>query len=217
MSRSSFLLNDDLADYVRAHTDPVDDLVADLIAETATLPMAGMQVSVELSKFLTILTKVMRPQRVLEIGTFTGYSALSMARGLPPGGRIMACDVSGEWTAIARKYWARAGVADVIDLRLAPALETLEALPPGPQFDLVFIDADKTGYPSYFEATVDRVVSGGLILADNVLRHGRVVDADADSENVRAIRRFNDLVVSDERVEAVLLPAFDGLTMALRK
>ena len=216
MSRTSFLLSDDLSAYVRAHSEPVDDVVADLITETAALPAAGMQVSVEQGLFLSILTSVMQPTSVLEIGTFTGFSTLSMARALPPEGRILACDVSEEWTEIARRYWDRAGVADRIDLRLGPALETLASLPSETRFDLVFIDADKTAYPAYFEEIVDRIRPRGLLLADNVCgRRGR--QTGAHSEAVDALRRFNDLVVADSRVETLLLPAFDGLTMALRK
>ncbi len=217
MSRTSFLLSDDLSAYVRAHSEPVDDVVADLITETAALPAAGMQVSVEQGLFLSILTSVMQPTSVLEIGTFTGFSTLSMARALPPEGRILACDVSEEWTEIARRYWDRAGVADRIDLRLGPALETLASLPSETRFDLVFIDADKTAYPAYFEEIVDRIRPRGLLLADNVLWSGEVVRPGAHSEAVDALRRFNDLVVADSRVETLLLPAFDGLTMALRK
>ena len=217
MSRTSFLLSDDLAAYVRAHSDAVDDVVGDLIAETAALPAAGMQVSVEQGLFLGIVTRIMKPMSVLEIGTFTGLSTLAMARALPSGGRIMACDVSDEWTAIARRYWERAGVADRIDLRLAPALETLASLPTDVLFDLVFIDADKTAYPAYFEETVNRMRRGGLLLADNVLWSGEVVRPGAQSEDVVALRRFNDLVATDSRVETLLLPAFDGLTMALRR
>jgi len=164
-----------------------------------------------------MLVRLIGATSILEIGTFTGYSALCMARGLPPGGRLLACDVSEEWTSIARRYWDRAGVSDRIDLRLAPATETLAGLPVDVTFDLVFIDADKVSYPEYFEATVDRVHPGGLILADNVLWKGRIDDPTTSSESVHALREFNDLVLTDPRVEALLLPVFDGLTFAVRR
>lgn len=217
MSRSSFRLSEGLAAYVRSHTEPPDDIAQALIDETSTLPNAGMQISSEHGLFLTMLVRLIGATSILEIGTFTGYSALCMARGLPPGGKLLACDVSEEWTRIARRYWDRAGVSDRIDLRLAPATETLAGLPADVTFDLVFIDADKVSYPDYFEATVDRVPPGGLILADNVLWGGRIDDPSASSESVRALREFNDLVLTDPRVEALLLPVFDGLTFAVRR
>jgi caffeoyl-CoA O-methyltransferase len=153
-------------------------------------------------------------RRAVEVGTFTGYSSLCIARGLADGGSLLCCDVSEEWTAIARKAWERAGVGDRIELRIAPALETLRALPADPEVDLVFIDADKPNYPAYWDELVPRVRPGGLLLADNVLWSGQIVDESASGDNVNALREFNEKVAADERVEAVMLTAFDGLTIA---
>jgi caffeoyl-CoA O-methyltransferase len=148
------------------------------------------------------------------VGTFTGLSALAIARGLPPDGKLLCLDVHEEWTAVARRAWARAGVAGRIELRIAPAAESLRALPEGPQFDFAFIDADKRGYPVYWEEIVRRLRPGGLIAADNVLWEGEVVKPEEQGEDVVAIRRFNELVLADRRVESVMLALADGLTLA---
>ena len=214
MSRSSFMLSDELAAYVRASSEPMDVIAQDLIDETARLPMAGMQIAPDQGTFLKLLVQLTGSASVLEIGTFTGFSALCMARGLPEGGRLLACDVSEEWTGIARRYWERAGVSDRIELQIGPALDTLASLAPDTMFDLAFIDADKEPYPDYFQAVVDRINPGGLILADNVLQSGRITDTSSESANIAALRDFNATVVADPRVEAVLLAAFDGLTFA---
>jgi caffeoyl-CoA O-methyltransferase len=153
----------------------------------------------------------------VEVGTFTGYSSLCIARALPADGKLVCCDISDEWTRIGRRAWQRAGVADRIDLRLGPALDTLRVLPKGETIDFVFIDADKGGYVSYWEQLVPRVRPGGLLLADNVLWSGRIVDESSDDANVQALQAFNDLVLHDERVEVVVLPAFDGLTIARKR
>ena len=212
MSRSSFMLNDELGAYVTDHSEAVDAIAQELIDETARLPMAEMQISPEQGVFLKLLVQLTGATSVLEIGTFTGFSALCMARGLPGNGRLLSCDVSDEWTSIGRRYWERAGIADRIDLRIGPALDTLAALPSAMTFDRVFIDADKPGYPGYFHAVIDRVNAGGLILADNVLRGGQITGTGSDS--AAALREFNHLAASDPRVETVLLPVFDGLTFA---
>jgi caffeoyl-CoA O-methyltransferase len=175
-----------------------------------------MQVAPEQGAFMTLLVRATGARRAIEVGTFTGYSALCIARGLPDDGQLLACDVSEEWTSIGRRYWERAGVAKKIDLRIGPALDTLRALPQEPRFDLAFIDADKTSYPAYYEEILLRLRQGGLILVDNVLWMGRVVDASADDENTRAIRAFNDRVAADRRVDCVMLAVSDGLTL-LRK
>ena len=216
MSRSSFMLSDELGEYVRSQSAPMDEVAQALIDETARLPMAGMQIAPEQGTFLKLLVQLTGAASVLEIGTFTGFSALCMARGLPDDGRLLACDVSEEWTTIARRYWERAGVADRIELRIGSALDTLASLTPNRTFDLAFIDADKESYPAYFEAVVDRINPGGLILADNVLQHGRIIDSTSESTSVAALREFNAMVAEDLRVEAVLLAAFDGLTFARR-
>ena len=217
MTARNFLLSDALDAYVRAHTEPPDPIARDLIAETAALPMAGMQIGPDEAGLLALLVRISGARDLIEVGTFTGYSSLAMASALPEGGRLLCCDVSEEWTAIARRYWRRAGVADRIELRLAPAIETLRALPAGPQFDLAFLDADKERYPDYFAELVPRLRPGGLLLADNVLWSGAVAD-DADGrESTAGLRRFSRLAVDDERLETVLLPAFDGLSISRRR
>jgi predicted O-methyltransferase YrrM len=213
----SFLLNSELADYLVAHGTPPDDVQQQLIAATAALgPVAGMQVSPEQGAFLTILTRAIGARRAIEVGTFTGYSALCIARGLPADGKLIACDVSEEWTSIGRRYWEKAGVADRIDLRIAPALETLQKLDRDDSFDLAFIDADKPNYWNYFETLLPHIKPNGLVLVDNVLWGGNVVNPDANDDNTKAIKAFNDKLAADTRVEKVMLPISDGLTIARR-
>jgi len=214
----SFLLSSELADYLVAHGTPPDAVQEALIEETAALgAVAGMQIAPEQGAFLTVLTRLLGARRAIEIGTFTGYSALCIARGLADDGRLICCDVSEEWTSVGRKAWESAGVADRIDLRIAPALDTLRALDAGATFDLAFIDADKPNYANYYEALLPRMRVNGAILVDNVLWDGRVVQADADDENTVAIRTFNEMVAADERVETVMLPISDGLTIARKR
>ncbi len=214
----SFLLTAELGDYLVAHGTPPDDVQKELIAETAALgPVAGMQVAPEQGAFLTILTRAIGARHTIEVGTFTGYSALCIARGLPADGKLLACDVSDEWTAIGRRYWEKAGVADRIDLKIAPALETIQKLGNEAVFDLAFIDADKPNYWNYFDALLPRIKSNGLILVDNVLWSGNVINQEANDDNTKAIKQFNDKLASDERVEAVMLPVSDGLTIARKK
>jgi caffeoyl-CoA O-methyltransferase len=216
MSAKSIGLSDELQAYVVEHTDPREDVLAELAAETREMfaSRAGMQIAPEQGAFMTLVSRMVAPTFAVEVGTFTGYSSICVARGLSDGGRLLCCDISEEWTSVARRYWDKAGVADRIELRLAPALETLRALPQEPHVDLVFIDADKTGYPAYWEELVPRMRPGGVILVDNVLQDGRVVDPEADDDDVVAIRAFNDRVVADARVEVVMLPLADGLTVA---
>jgi caffeoyl-CoA O-methyltransferase len=203
--------------YLVAHGTPPDAVQRELIAETARLgQIAVMQVAPEQGAFLTLIARLIGAREAVEVGTFTGYSALAIARGLAPGGRLLCCDVSAEWTAIARRAWERAGVAERIELRIAPAVETLRALPETPRFDLAFIDADKINYATYYEEILKRTRPGGLILVDNVLWSGAVIDAGAQDENTRAIRAFNDQVAADSRVDCVMTPISDGLTL-LRK
>lgn len=173
-----------------------------------------MQIGPDQGAFMRLLGQLTGAVTAVEIGTFTGYSSICIARGLAPGGRLLCCDVSEEYTAVAREYWQRAGLAGMIELRIGPAADTLAALPAGTSFDLAFIDADKTGYPGYWELIVPQMSQGGLILADNTLYSGQVADPGADGDSVRAIRAFNDRVLADERVEGVLLPVGDGLTLA---
>jgi caffeoyl-CoA O-methyltransferase len=207
-----------LYEYLLRHNPPQDDVQAALAEETAALgPVSMMQIAVEQGVFLTWLTRLLGVRFAVEVGTFTGYSALSIARGLPPGGRLLCCDVSEEWTGIARRHWERAKVADRIELRIAPAIETLKALPRTPPVDLAFIDADKTSYRAYYEELLPRLSPNGVIVFDNVLWGGSVVDAAKNDENTAAIRALNDFVVSDARVDAVMLPVADGITLVRRR
>ena len=162
---------------------------------------------------MTMLTALLQPRFAVEVGTFTGYSALAVAKALPPGGRLLCCDISQEWTAIARNHWERAGVADRIDLRIGPALDTLKALPTAPQVDMAFIDADKEAYIDYYTELVPRLSERGVILVDNVLWSGQVADLDQTDPATEALRSFNAAVVADERVLVSMLPVGDGLSM----
>lgn len=207
-----------LYDYLVAHNPPPDDVLRDLAEETAALgPVSLMQVAVEQGALLTLLARLVGARRAVEIGTFTGYSAISIARGLAPDGRLLCCDVSERWTAIARRYFARAGLADRITLRLGPAIETLHALPPTPDIDLAFVDADKPSYVAYYEALLPRLRPGGLLVFDNVLWMGQVIDPTDHSEDTEAIRALNDTIARDARVESVMLPVADGLTLARKR
>jgi caffeoyl-CoA O-methyltransferase len=210
----SFFLGPEVATYLVDHGTPPDAVQLALIEETRELgPVAGMQVAPEQGAFLTLLTKLVGARSAVEVGTFTGYSSLCIARGLPADGRLLCCDVSDEWTAIARKAWKAAGVEQKIELKLAPGADTLRSLPQEESIDLAFIDADKPGYAVYYEEILSRLRPNGVLLVDNVLWGGRVVDPDAGDDNTKAIKAFNDLVAADGRVEAVMLPISDGLTL----
>jgi caffeoyl-CoA O-methyltransferase len=211
----SFNLSSDIHSYMMAHSRSLDEVETDLIAETveATGARAGMQISPEQGLFMQLLVRLGRVRDAVEVGTFTGYSSLAIARALPGDGHLLCCDVSEEWTSIARRYWARAGVDDKIELALGPAADTLAALEPGPQFDLAFIDADKPGYQRYYDEIVPRLRPNGLILVDNVLWHGQIVDADDTSPDTLALRAFSDHVAADPRVECVMMAIGDGLSM----
>ncbi|MFE6778890.1 O-methyltransferase [Streptomyces sp. NPDC057702] len=204
--------------YVLAHNPPLDPVQRELIEDTrAQQPEhAEMQIAREQGALLAFLVRLIDARLVVEIGTFTGLSALCMARALPPEGRLIACDVSEEWTARGRAAWEKAGVADRVDLRVAPALQTLRALPREPHIDLAFIDADKQGYLGYWEELVPRMRTGGLIAVDNVCYGGQVVDPDTASANGAAIHAFNEYVLADSRVDSVMLEIADGLTLARR-
>jgi caffeoyl-CoA O-methyltransferase len=219
MTAKYVTLTDGLYDYLTAHTSPLDEVARDLVAETRDrLPdAAGMLTAPDQAVLLTLLARMVGARQAVEVGTFTGFSALALARGLAPGGRLLCCDVSAEYTAVARRYWARAGVADRIELRIAPAIETLRALPAEPHLDLAFIDADKPGYPAYWAELVPRMRTGGILLADNVFQDGRVADPDDTGPSTTAIRDFNDLVRADDRVDVVMLAVADGLTLARRR
>ncbi|MGI9649294.1 MAG: O-methyltransferase [Acidimicrobiia bacterium] len=212
MSRASIGLDPELATYLVAHGNPPDEILQDLIDATDRLGrVAGMQIAPEQGAFITWLTRMLGATRAIEIGVFTGYSALCIARGLPEDGHLLCCDVSEEWTDVAKRYWDRAGVADRITLEIAPAIQTLRNLPAEPAYDLAFVDADKGSYAVYFEELLRLVRPGGVILADNVLRSGRVLDP-TDEASI-AIDEFNRLVRDDERVDTVMVPIGDGTTL----
>lgn len=204
-----------IAEYAAAHSTPPDALQAELQRTTMdkTGDAAGMQIGDDQAVLMEMIVRAMGARRAVEVGTFTGYSALAVARGLGPDGRLLCCDVSKEWTAIARDAWERAGVADRIELKIGPGLETLRALPKGEQFDFAFIDADKTGYAGYYEEIVPRLRAGGLLLLDNMLQSGRVADPAAEGESVQSVRELNDAIARDARVKVVLLPLGDGVSV----
>ena len=218
MTRRSEQISLHLNAYLTAHSTPPDAILRELATETAERypNEIGLQVAPETGACLTLLTRLGRARSGIEVGTFTGYSSICIARGLGPGGRLLCCDVSEEWTSVARKYWEKAGLTDHIELRLAPALDTLRALPGEEAFDVAFIDADKLSYPAYWNELVPRVRAGGLIMVDNTFSHGRVLDAGNDNPSVIAVRAMNDHAAADERVEVVILPIGDGLTVALK-
>jgi caffeoyl-CoA O-methyltransferase len=214
----SFHLSPAIHEYLVAHGTPPDEVQGWLIGETKRREPARsmMQVAPEQGAFMTVLTRLLGVSQAVEVGTFTGYSALCIARGLAPDGRLLCCDISEEWTELAREAWAGAGVADRIQLRIGPALDTLRGLPPDEVIDLAFIDADKRSYAAYYEELLRRLRPNGVILVDNTLWMGTVVDESVTDDDTKAIRAFNDAVAADERVDSVLLPISDGLTL-LRK
>ena len=219
MTPRSFLLSETLSDYVRASSEHPDQVAADLIAETAALAEGGrfsptLQIAPEQGALMQLLTAALGARTAIEIGTFTGFSALCIARGLPADGSLLCLDVDAESTAIARRYWERAGVSHRISLELGDAHETLRALPVAETYDLAFVDADKTGYPLYVQHLYPRMRANGVVLLDNTLRGGHVLEPRTDDD--RAIAGLNDALARDPRWETVLLPLADGLTV-LRK
>ncbi|MEU8818931.1 class I SAM-dependent methyltransferase [Actinoplanes sp. NPDC048796] len=207
------ILSDTISDYLLAHCTPQDDVLRDLAAETRRLfpDAAGMQISHDEGELLTMLVRLTGARNAVEVGVFTGYSGLCIARGLPKDGRLLCCDVSQEYTAVARRFWQRAGVDDRIELRLGPAGDTLRTLPSAPEVDFAFVDADKTGYPEYYDELIPRLRPGGLLVLDNTLRDGRVLNPGNESDVV--VSTLNDRIVTDDRVESVLLPVRDGVTL----
>ena len=215
MSSKHLPLNDELQSYLGdKHSGAGDPLLEELHRETCALfpDRAQMQISAAQGTLLSMLAGLTAAHAMVEVGTFTGYSAICLARALASGGRLLCCDISEEWTAIARKYWARAGVVDRIDLRIGPALETLRALPEDTRFDLAFIDADKPGYDAYYEALLPRMRRGGLFVFDNMLFNGRIEDT--TEEGAVALNALNKKLSTDPRVESVLMPFADGLNLA---
>ena len=208
-------LPEKIARYIDEHSVREPAILRELRAATASVPHSGMQIGADQGQFMALLVQAIGARNCLEIGTYTGYSALAVALALPEDGRIVCCDISEEWTAIARRFWQRAGVAHKIELRLAPALDTLKALK-GP-YDFVFIDADKGNYANYYERCLELVRRGGIIAIDNTLWSGWVADARRDDDDTRALRAFNDKLHRDERVALSMIPLGDGVTLALKK
>jgi caffeoyl-CoA O-methyltransferase len=211
-------LTEPLYDYLVQHGHNGDPVLAELARETAALgPIAMMQIAPEQGTLMAILVRAIGATSAVEIGTFTGYSALSVARALGPQGRLLCCDINEEWTSIARRYWAKAGVADRIELRLAPAIETLRALPADRRFDFAFVDADKVSYRDYYEALLPRMRPNGLMVFDNVLWMGQVLNPKPDSDDTRALQALNDFIARDDRVQAVMISVSDGLTIVRKR
>jgi caffeoyl-CoA O-methyltransferase len=189
-----------------------------LAKDTEAMGRIGrMQIAPEQGALLTILARLVNARLIVEVGTFTGYSSVCLARGLAPGGSMICCDVSADFTARARQAWQEDGIEDRIELRLGPALDTLRAMPHDPVIDFAFIDADKSGYAAYYEELLERLRPGGLIAVDNVLWSGQVLDPDDTSKDTEALRRFNDMVAADERVDRVMLSIADGLTLCRKR
>jgi predicted O-methyltransferase YrrM len=218
MAFESDHLSPELQEYLSAHSSPPDGLLSDLAAETSERYPDDliMQIGPEQGRFMTMIASLMGARLAVEVGTFTGYSSICLARGLVTGGKLICCDISEEWTSVARSYWRKGGLADRIELRLGPALDTLRAMPAPPVIDLAFIDADKPGYIGYWDELLPRIRRGGVILVDNTFLHGRIFAHKPDAA-AQAIRDFNDHVLADHRVELVMLPIGDGLTMARKK
>jgi caffeoyl-CoA O-methyltransferase len=216
-SRSKFI-DPPIADYALDHSSGPDAVQLELQHVTAerTGRAAGMQIGDDQAVLLEILARATGARRAVEVGTFTGYSSLALSRGMGPDGRLLCLDISEEWTSIARDAWEKAGVAERIDLRIGPALDTLRSLPADEAFDLAFVDADKTGYAAYYDEILPRLRAGGLLLVDNTLWGGAVLDDNDDSDDTRAIRALNDRIAADPRVRVVLLPIGDGLTVVQR-
>ncbi|MEJ1933461.1 class I SAM-dependent methyltransferase [Nostoc sp. NIES-2111] len=220
MSAQTIGLDKQLYDYLLSASVREPEILWKLRQETANHPNGRMQISPEQGQFMRLLVQLLGAKKTLEVGVFTGYSSLSVALALPADGKIIACDVSEEFTAIALRYWQQAGVADKIDLRLAPGVVTLDALLADGQagtFDFAFIDADKENYNNYYERALQLVRPGGLIAIDNVLWSGRVADAQIQDESTQAIRALNQKLHDDERVTLSLVPIGDGLTLALKR
>lgn len=219
MSDKYITLTPPLYDYLIAHRSASNDSVLDALrSETESLgDISRMLISREEGSFLSLLVAATGARNAIEVGTFTGYSSTCIARGLPHDGQLLCCDISEEWTSIGRRYWQRAGVESKIELRLGAAVETLQQLEQDIVFDFAFIDADKTNYDTYYEMLLPRLRPGGVIIFDNMLWHGRVVDDFDNEADTVAIRALNDKLAGDERVESVLLPVADGLHICRKK
>ncbi len=219
MSRSTLTVDDRLTDYLREVGVRESPLLEQLREETAELEAAAMQISPEQGQLMRVLAQLTGAERAIEIGTFTGYSAICVAEAMPEDGELIACDVDEEWTATAREYWERAGLEERIELRLKPALETIDELLEAGEagtFDFAFIDADKENYDGYYEGCLQLLREGGLLGIDNTLWSGRVADPDEQGESTQAIRALNAKIADDARVEPSLVPIGDGLTLAVK-
>jgi predicted O-methyltransferase YrrM len=220
MSRYEGLIDSTVIDYILKNSVQEPDILARLRKETAPHPRARFQVPPEQGQFLQLLIRMTGARRLLEIGVFTGYSSLASALALPPDGSILACDISDEYTSVARRYWAEAGVTDKIDLRIGPANETLDGLIASGEagrFDFAFIDADKTGYPGYYEQCLKLLRIGGVVALDNMLLSGRAMNPAADDADAAAVQRLNQFIHQDSRVDALLVPIGDGLILAVKR
>ncbi len=220
MSNRTLSINDTIYDYLLAHSLRESDVLQQLREETAGLEMARMQISPEQGQFLNLLVKILGAKQTIEVGVFTGYSALCVADALPADGRLVACDVNKEWTDIAQRYWQQAGVNKKIELLLAPADKSLQKLIDNGNangFDFAFIDADKGNYFKYFEQCLKLIRRGGIIAVDNTLWGGDVANPEVNDDDTRSIREFNDALHSDSRVDISLVPIGDGLTLALKR
>jgi predicted O-methyltransferase YrrM len=220
MSARTIAMTDTLYEYVISVSGGIPDYLQRLREETLTLPMAMMQISIEQGKFMALLVKATGVKKALEVGVFTGYSSLVVAEALPADGKLISCDVSEEWTSIGQKYWREAGVASKIDLRIAPALETLDGLLKDGQagtFDFMFIDADKENYDHYYERGLNLVRARGIIAFDNTLWSGKVADPSVQDESTNAIRALNSKLSKDPRIDLAVVPIGDGLSLAMKK
>ena len=220
MARRPTDLSETLYAYLLDHSLREPDVMRRLRERTADHPQAEMQIAPEQAQFMTLLARLVGARRALEVGVFTGYSALAVARALPPDGVLVACDISADYPAVGQPYWEEAGVADRIDLRIGPAVETLDALLDEGRdgaFDFAFIDADKTAYDAYYERTLRLLRPGGVVLLDNMFRRGRVADPSVDDPGVVAIHRLNEKLHHDDRIDLSLLPVADGLTLARKR
>lgn len=219
MSKQTIGLEQNLYDYLLSVSLREPIILTQLRQETSQLPMSRMQISPEQGQFMAFLVKLMKGKKTLELGVFTGYSSLVVALALPADGKIVACDVSEEYTSIARRYWQQAGVSDKIDLHIAPALETLDSLLAAGEagtFDFAFIDADKGNYENYYERSLELIRPGGLIAIDNVLWSGKVADPEIQDNQTNKIRAFNRKLHQDSRITLSLVPIADGLTLAIK-
>jgi caffeoyl-CoA O-methyltransferase len=212
------VLDQELYSYIAAHGARRDDVLRRLAEETARLGgISVMQIAPDQGALMTLLVRAIEARRAIEVGTFTGYSAICIARGMPEDGELITCDVNEEWAKVARRFFADAGLEDRIEMRVGPALETLRSLTEDAAFDFAFIDADKQGYPDYYEECLRLLRPRGLLMIDNVLQGGRVLDPGPDDESARAIAKLNDAIAADERVDAAMLGISDGLTLALKR